>query len=192
MNNEKDIQLTSLDPNTGNSLENVFPITKAKNVLFTDGDNLQEKFDTGELSGGSSGGFTWRPNVDSEGYLTWEISNLTQPPNRTLIKGPTGDKGLTGPKGEMGEQGPIGAMGPTGPKGDIGETGPPGSTGFTWRPKVNSNGDLSWELNPSGSAPETVNIKGPQGTPGSGLEGLGTIVSEQQPSNRGTIWIQLI
>ena len=143
MNNEKDIQLTSLDPSTGNSLENVFPITKAKNVLFTDGNNLQEKFDTGELSSGNGGGFTWRPNVDSEGYLTWEINNLTQPPNRTLIKGPTGDKGLPGPKGEVGEQGPIGAMGPTGPKGDIGETGPPGSTGFTWRPKVNSNGDLS-------------------------------------------------
>lgn len=126
---------------------------------------------------------TWKPIVSHDGLLEWSIDNSQDIPKPVNIKGP---------KGEVGEQGPIGAMGPTGPKGDIGETGPPGSTGFTWRPKVNSNGDLSWELNSSSSIPETVNIKGPQGTPCSGLEGLGTIVSEQQPSNKSAIWIHLI
>lgn len=185
----KNIQLTNNNPDTGEVIDKLYPITTAENIVFEDGDNLQEKFDDNNLSGNNS--FTWRPSVDGEGYLTWEINNLTHPPTRSFIKGPTGEQGAVGPKGDTGEQGPRGYTGDKGEKGDTGETGPPGSTGFSWRPSIDNEGNLSWELNSSMMKPDTVNIKGPQGS-SANIPGLSTIVSEQKPAEKNVVWIHLM
>ena len=50
-----------------------------------------------------------------------------------------------------------------------GVEGPRGDSGNTYIPSVSETGTLTWKLN-NGSAPKTVNIKGPQGDAGLGLE----------------------
>lgn len=50
-----------------------------------------------------------------------------------------------------------------------GVEGPRGNSGNTYIPSVSETGTLTWKLN-NGSAPKTVNIKGPQGNAGLGLE----------------------
>lgn len=50
-----------------------------------------------------------------------------------------------------------------------GVEGPRGDSGNTYIPSVSETGTLTWKLN-NGSAPKTVNIKGPQGNTGLGLE----------------------
>ncbi len=47
-----------------------------------------------------------------------------------------------------------------------GQPGDNGSNGFTWRPTVDSAGNISWANNGSASAPTTMNIRGPQGPAG--------------------------
>lgn len=70
------------------------------------------------------------------------------------------DGSLKGAKGDTGAQGPQGV------KGDTGEKGATGASGFTWRPTVDSSGNISWANNGSTTAPTTVNIKGPKGDTG--------------------------
>ena len=62
-----------------------------------------------------------------------------------------------GPKGDTGPQGPTGA------KGNTGDRGP---QGYTFTPKVDASGNLSWTNNGGLDNPSTVNIKGPQGEKG--------------------------
>lgn len=50
-----------------------------------------------------------------------------------------------------------------------GVEGPRGNSGNTYIPSVSETGTLTWKLN-NGPAPKTVNIKGPQGNAGLGLE----------------------
>ena len=51
-------------------------------------------------------------------------------------------------------------------------TGPRGATGYTYTPKVDTNGNLSWTNNGNLVNPTTVNIKGPKGDKGdTGLTG---------------------
>lgn len=50
-----------------------------------------------------------------------------------------------------------------------GVEGPKGDDGKIYVPTVSSAGTLSWKVN-SGTTPKSVNIKGPQGDPGLGLE----------------------
>ena len=53
-----------------------------------------------------------------------------------------------------------------------GLTGPRGATGYTYTPKVNADGNLSWTNNGNLVNPTTVNIKGPKGDKGdTGLTG---------------------
>lgn len=51
-------------------------------------------------------------------------------------------------------------------EGPKGEKGDKGTDGFCWRPKVESNGDLTWTNDNSTTMPEKINIKGPQGIQG--------------------------
>ena len=65
-------------------------------------------------------GKTFKPVIDSEGNLSWEIwdgVSLTPSVN------------ITGPKGERGEKGDRGEKGETGEKGEKGEKGEPGENG---------------------------------------------------------------
>jgi beta-lactamase superfamily II metal-dependent hydrolase len=86
--------------------------------------------------------------------------------------GPAGPQGPIGPKGETGARGPVGPQGERGlqgvpgiqgPKGANGERGPQGNT---WKPTVDTHGNLTWTVDSSSSAPSPVNIKGPQGPQG--------------------------
>ena len=156
-------------------------------------------------------GFTWRPSVDTSGNLTWTNNGNTTAPTTVNIKGPKGDTGLTGPQGPTGPKGATGATGATGPKGN------PGTNGFTWRPNVDSSGNLTWVNNGSTAIPTTVNIKGPKGDIGQtgpkgatgatgpkgntgatgpqgppGKDGTQIITSATQPSGKvpGRVWIQ--
>lgn len=94
------------------------------------------------------------------------------------------DNGFTGTeqewlaslKGPPGKDGEKGKAGPPGPKGDPGEggqdgkdgaPGQPGENGATFTPAVSSDGTLSWTNDGGLPNPDTVNIKGPPGDPGS-------------------------
>ncbi len=60
-----------------------------------------------------------------------------------------------------------GAKGDTGPAGTAGAAGAKGADGVTWVPSVDGTGLLSWAKGTASStAPESVNIKGPQGATG--------------------------
>ncbi len=83
--------------------------------------------------------------------------------NVELTPGPRGEKGDPGPQGTKGETGPTGPQGPAGAKGDTGDRGP---QGYTFTPKVDASGNLSWTNNGGLNNPSTVNIKGPQGATG--------------------------
>nr|DAE39119.1 MAG TPA: nucleoid-associated protein [Caudoviricetes sp.] len=50
--------------------------------------------------------------------------------------------------------------------GKDGKDGAPGKDGTTFTPSVSASGDLSWTNDGGKENPETVNIKGPQGSPG--------------------------
>ena len=85
-----------------------------------------------------------------------------------------------------GPQGPVGA---TGAKGETGDRGP---QGYTFTPKVDANGNLSWSNNGGLSNPSAVNIKGPQGEKGNtgdtgpqGVTGAQGPIGSQGPRGRG-------
>lgn len=92
--------------------------------------------------------------------------NFQQKLDNGSLKGPQGIKGDTGNQGPKGETGP---QGPTGAK---------GTDGFTWRPSINSSGDLTWSKNSSTLTPDSSNIKGPIGPVGQkGADGLTTSIT---------------
>ena len=65
--------------------------------------------------------------------------------------------------------------------------GEKGESGISWRPSVNSNGDLTWAQNSSTVSPNPENIKGPKGDPAKFNYGT------QMPSggSSGDIYIQI-
>ena len=63
------------------------------------------------LIGGSSSDALWKPDVASDGMISWERSTSTETPSPQNIKGAKGDKGDTGATGPQGEQGPKGDAG---------------------------------------------------------------------------------
>lgn len=97
-------------------------------------------------------------------------------------KGDQGIQGIQGVKGDKGDIGPIGPQGLTGPKGDMGLQGPQGiqgtkgdkgDKGDTWKPTIDSNGNISWILNNTTTTPVAMNIKGPKGDIGpQGIQGI--------------------
>lgn len=100
---------------------------------------------------------------------------LQGPAGKDGAKGDKGDKGdafvfsdftpeqlesLRGPEGPQGPQGNRGEQGIAGPQGLQGEKGDKGNY---WRPSVSEDGLLTWTDSDSAVAPESANIKGPQG-----------------------------
>lgn len=84
-------------------------------------------------------------------------------------QGPKGETGLTGPagaKGDTGARGPQGEQGEAGPTGPAGARGPAGPAGSTWKPSVDSSGNLTWKLDSSTTEPSSAVIKGPKGDQG--------------------------
>lgn len=112
------------------------------------------------------------------------------------LQGPKGDTGATGPKGDTGPKGATGAqgikgdtgaIGPQGIKGDTGATGSTGPKGDSWRPTVDSSGNLTWEINNGSTVPTSTNIRGPQGI--QGPKGEQGIQGVQGPAGNGQSYI---
>lgn len=103
---------------------------QAENVKFSDGEDLQTKFDNGDLGGGSgNNGATFTPNVSENGDLSWTNDKGLENPETVNIKGPKGDKGETGSQGAKGDKGEKGDVGPQGPQGVQGLQGVAGTNG---------------------------------------------------------------
>lgn len=101
--------------------DNKFSNIQADDVKFTDGQNFQQKYDSGQLTGpagadgsngqdgspgadGEDGGY-YRPAVDGSGNLTWTASKAGMPAvSGANIKGA---KGATGPTGADGKAATI-------------------------------------------------------------------------------------
>ncbi len=81
--------------------------------LFNDSDDHFIGFKEVSGGGGSGGdGGYYRPNVSSDGTLSWTPSSSAMPPVAPQnIKGPTGIAGPQGPKGDTGPVGPQGEAG---------------------------------------------------------------------------------
>lgn len=134
----------------------------AKDIVFTDGENFQQKLDNGSLKG---------PKGDAG------IQGET---------GPKGDIGPVGPKGEPGDKGPQGPIGATGAKGTDGFTWRPsvdGSGNLSWTKDSSSTTPSAANIKgPKGDA-GTQGVKGdtgPQGPSGptgqKGADGLTTSI----------------
>ena len=80
--------------------------------------------------------------------------------------GPAGPRGEPGPQGQRGERGETGATGETGPAGKDGNDGRDGSDGATFTPSVSPEGVISWTNDGGRENPQSINIKGPKGDPG--------------------------
>ena len=126
-----------------------------------------EKWNNAGVGQKGDKGDTWKPSVDEEGNLAWTKDTSDNPPTTTNVTGPKGDKG------DKGEQGIQGVKGDTGNKGEQGIQGPKGENGATWKPSVDSEGNISWINDTSQTVPVVVNIKGPKGDIGpQGLQGI--------------------
>lgn len=107
--NEKGYATESFVNETINSNKYVHPETHpASMIIFTDGENFQNKLDTGTLKGDKGDKGEQGPQG---------------------IQGPKGDKGDTGEKGEKGDKGDKGDKGEQGPQGPAGEKGADGVDG---------------------------------------------------------------
>ena len=113
----------------------------------------------------------------SEDGVVWEATGssghvIVKPdgtiaPQRSRMKftnGVVSDDGtqtvITSLKGDKGDQGPQGVQGEKGEKGDIGATGP------VIVPSVDANGIMSFTIQDTAIAPQSVSVRGPQGPQG--------------------------
>lgn len=113
----------------------------------------------------------------SEDGVVWEATGssghvIVKPdgtiaPQRSRMKftnGIVSDDGtqtvITSLKGDKGDQGPQGVQGEKGEKGDIGATGP------VIVPSVDANGIMSFTIQDTAIAPQSVSVRGPQGPQG--------------------------
>lgn len=103
------------------------------------------KGDTGDVG---PRGYTFTPNVDINGNISWTNNGNLNNPDTINIKGPKGDKG---DKGDQGIAGSEGIQGPIGPY---------------YIPSISNDGVLSWTNTGGLINPSSINIKGPQGDTG--------------------------
>ena len=149
----------------------------------------------GKAISGTNGadGKTWRPNVDqATGKLTWTMDNSTTLPAEAIIKGADGETGNGIKEIQVKESNDDGGSNvitivmtdgtqkeftiKNGSKGNPGQTvttqgqtvaGAKGDPGDTWKPSVNADGLLTWQISTDKTVPKQVNIKG---TDGVGIE----------------------
>lgn len=96
---------------------------QAENIKFSDGENLQTKFDNGDLGGGvGNNGATFTPNVSENGDLSWTNDKGLENPSTVNIKGDKGDVGPQGLQGVQGIQGVAGSNGKDGKDFSISKT----------------------------------------------------------------------
>lgn len=120
----------------------------------------------------SEDGVIWQA-TGSSGHLILDGNGLVLP-QRSRMKFKNGiveDDGettvITALKGDTGERGERGE------KGDTGDTGPTGKTGPVIVPSVDVNGVMSFTIQDTAIAPQSVSVRGPQGPQGvQGLQGV--------------------
>lgn len=121
------------------------PTISSKGILtFSTSGNPTQNFNVKGKDGD-----TYVPTISTEGILTWSKSGT--PTQNFKVKGEKGDKGEQGIQGIQGIQGVKGAD---------------GINGFTWRPSVDSKGNITWSKDASDVIPATQNIKGANGVNG--------------------------
>ena len=164
---------------TNNPLSGVVPVADNTTYGLVKYDNSTiKKNSSGQLyctvqGGGSSGVVKyWRPSVNTNGLLSWTLSESESTPASVNIKGPKGDTGATGatgPRGLQGPQGPKGDTGPQGPQGPKGDQGPAGSGSVTSVDGLSGGTITSW-----------IAVKGPISVNGAGYNGFR--IKNGQPS----------
>lgn len=78
---------------------------------------LQAIAESAEASGNAQSTLAWKPTVDTDGNISWELSDSTTAPATQNIKGATGPAGKDGAKGATGATGANGTDGKTPVKG---------------------------------------------------------------------------
>lgn len=110
------------------------PTYAANEIKFSDGENFQQKYDSGELTGPKGAtGATGPQGPKGEKGDTGNTGpqGIQGPKGETGAQGPQGLKGDTGPQGPQGLKGNTGPQGPQGEKGATGPTGPQGAAGHS-------------------------------------------------------------
>ena len=147
---KKKVQIQLLNENTGAVIEDVYPLTSADAVTFTDGETFQQKYDSGKLRGqtGATGpkgerglqgiqGPAGVPGAKGEtGARGANGTTFTPTVSSAGVLSWSNNGGLNNPtsvniKGPQGERGTTGPQGPQGVKGDAGAQGPRGLQGAT-------------------------------------------------------------
>ena len=113
----------------------------------------------------SEDGEVWQA-TGSSGHLILDKDGNTLPQRSRMrfMNGTVTDENgvtvITGVKGDTGERGERGE------KGDTGDTGPTGKTGPVIVPSVDANGVMSFTIQDTAIAPQSVSVRGPQGPQG--------------------------
>ena len=113
----------------------------------------------------SEDGEVWEA-TGSSGHLILDKDGNTLPQRSRMrfMNGTVTDENgvtvITGVKGDTGERGERGD------KGDTGDTGPQGKTGPVIVPSVDANGVMSFTIQDTAIAPQSVSVRGPQGPQG--------------------------
>lgn len=113
----------------------------------------------------SADGVTWEA-TGSSGHVILDQNGVELPQRSRMqfTNGTVEDKNgvtvITGVKGDTGPKGDTGATG------ERGETGPQGKTGPSVVPSVDENGVMSFTVQDTATAPQSVSVRGPQGPQG--------------------------
>ena len=113
----------------------------------------------------STDGATWQA-TGSSGHLIMDKDGNTLPQRsrmrfaNSIVTDENGVTVITGVKGDKGDKGD------TGEKGDTGIQGPTGKTGPAIVPSVDVNGVMSFTIQDTAIAPQSVSVRGPQGPQG--------------------------
>lgn len=113
----------------------------------------------------SADGVTWEA-TGSSGHIIVKPDGTVAPQRSRMkfVNGTVTDDGtqtiITGLKGDTGPQGEKGDTGAQGPKGEQGLTGP------VIVPSVDANGVMSFTIQDTAIAPQSVSVRGPQGPQG--------------------------
>lgn len=141
----------------------------ANNIIFEDGESLQDKYKDGGISGPKG-------DMGPQGAIG------PQGPEGPM--GPQGPQGIKGDKGDVGEQGPQGPEGPQGLRGPAGPQGPQGLPGNIGPQGPKGDTGPQGEQGPQGEPgpkgeqgekgePGEIGPQGPKGDPGEqGAEGV--------------------
>ncbi|MGG7077387.1 Gp37-like protein [Clostridium sardiniense] len=125
-------------------------------------EDINQEINSAPTYSGNNGIKLWRPNVDTNGNLAWDLNSSNETPSIVNIRGPQGPEGKQGECGPMGVQGLQGIQGKQGERGLQGIQGPKGNDGLT--PIIGANGN--WFVGNVDILKPSRGIQGPVGPQG--------------------------